>query len=194
MAERAIRTSGYRTYVDYDKVKQDNRERATSFHWQLDFTRMPSGVYIPPTTILQIRFAEMEEVPTVNYGDLLTTELHGWKFYQNGLNDYSGTFGAKGVDFIDQSLEYAFREMVYEADRPLDHTAKPKDELLWDAVLTQCNNQDVPIKKWVMRDCLLNKFDAPHTFNGQKDVQGDISVGWQSSLVTEVQLNVSGLV
>lgn len=193
MAERGVRTSGYRGYVDYEKVKQDNRERATSFHWELTFTRKPSGVYLPPDTIMKIRFDEMTELPKINQGALLETELHGWKYFQYGQNDYSGGFGMKGIDFIDQSLEYAFREITYESDRPLDHTAKPKDELLWDAELIEFNNQDFPIHKWSMRDCLMETFDPQRQLNHGKDLNGEVTVTWKASMITEAQLNIAGL-
>lgn len=193
MAQEGLRTSGYRDYVNYNLAKQDNRERGTSFHWELIFTSKPTGIYLPPDTVMKLRIQKVDKVPKVEIGALLETEIHGWKFFQYGQNDYSGEFGVSGIDFIDESVEYAFRELCYETDRPLDHTAKPKAELLWDAELIEFNNQDIPIHKWIMKDCLVSEYSAEKTFDNKKELNGEFSVSWKASLITEAQLNTSSL-
>lgn len=187
-----LRPSGYRGYINYDEIKSNNKEVTTSFHWELRFTKKPLGVYFPPDRIMAIRLKEVTP-PPLTFGGLNEVELHGWKLKQPGLNDYSGDFSGVYQDFVDQSIEYAFRELVYETDRPLDHTARPKADLLWDAELFQLNTQDYPVKKWVILDALLSGFEPTNTMDGTRTVGGTTNITWTAQMVYQVQMNIGVL-
>lgn len=185
-----LRASGYRGYINYDEVKNNNREVITSFHWELRFTRKPIGLYFPPDRTLAIRLKSCTP-PTLSQAALNEVDLHGWKLKQAGLNDYSGECSGVYQDFQDQSVEYAFREVVYESDRPLDHTARPKQDMLWDGELFQLNTQDYPIKKWILLDGLLSQFDAPSTMDGSKQTGGEVTVAWSYQMNYLIQMNTN---
>lgn len=190
MALMGVRSSGYRTYETYENAKNNNREIELSFNWELRFTKKPTGVYFPPDLILNIRLQSVEP-PKLPSPTVTPVEVNGWKVLTYGKADYSGLeFSGEYQDFIDQSIEYCFREITYETDRPLDHTQKPKEELLWDADLFQLDTQDRPLKVYKMRDCLLSNFSKTDQMDHDKTPGGKVSLGWTAGITTVEQLNI----
>lgn len=191
MALVGERSSGYRTYETYENAKNDNAEVEQSFNWELRWDTKPTGVYIPPDITLAIRLQSVTP-PQLQATPLQEIEVNGWKTQQFGLNDsYSGgTFSGEYQDYIDQSIEYCFREMVYESDRPEDHTQRPKAELIWSGRLFQLDSQDRPIKVYNMRDCLLSEYNKTEQYDHTKTAGGKITIGWTFGLCTVQQLNI----
>lgn len=190
MALSLARTTGYRGYIEYDQIKQNNREMTTSFHWELEFVRKPIGVYLPPDRIMKLRIKGVTPPPDAT-PTIEEAQLHGITLKQHGLVNRAGEFTFNVQDFIDQSVEYAFRELNYESDRPLDHTAKPKSEMLFDCRLTQLNNQEVPIKRWEILDGLLSGTDHTNTMDSSKSLLGDNSYTISYQMAYVVQMNTT---
>jgi len=191
MALMGTRTSGYRTYTQYDLAKNDNKEFETSFNWDIEFIKKPTGVYLPPDLLIKLRLLNVQP-PQFSLSPPLEAQVGGgYSVYQPGQNDYShGQFTATCQDFIDQSIEYAFRELAYEYDRPKDRTSKPKAELLWDADIFQLDSQDRPVKVYRCRDCLLSGFDKADQMDTSKTPGGIVTLSWQCQMFWIEQLNV----
>lgn len=192
MALMGSRSSGYRNWLNYNNVKGDNKEVETSFNWELVFTKKPTGIYLPPDMIMNTRLLQVTP-PALAAGGLSPVAVGGgYQVYQPMLNDYNnGIFDATYQDFIDQSIEYAFRELVYEYDRPIDRTSKPKAECLWDAELYQLDSQDRPVKKYVMKDCLLETFNKTDTMDYSKTPGGQVTISWHAYIWWIEQMNVA---
>lgn len=192
MALMGTRSSGYRTYMTYENAKNDNKEVETSFNWDINFIKKPTGVYLPPDLVIKLRILSVEP-PTFSMGGVQPVQIGGgWVSLMPAQNDYtSGSFGLQVQDFIDQSVEYAFRELAYEYDRPKDRTAKPKSELLWDVDIFQLDSQDRPIKKYILRDALLSGFTKADAMDTSKTPGGMVQLQWAAGIWWIEQMNLS---
>jgi len=192
MAVLGNRTTGFRDYRTYELAKQNNAEVETSFNWDLRFITKPTGVYLPPDVTLLVRSKSCTPPSAGVTNTPVEAEVGGgYKVRQPGMNEYTdGTFTLDVQDFIDQSVEYAFRNLLYEYDRPLDRTSKPKAECLWDADLYQLDSQDRPVKVYHMLDCLLTVMDKTDTMNSAKAQGGAITLTWTAQLYYIEQLNL----
>lgn len=192
MAIEGRRLSGYRMWHTYEKIKEGNKPLPNSFHWDLIIKRRPTWMYFPPEEIFHIRLISFTP-PKYTPPSVEEKEIHGYKLKQYGLADYSGTSEGTSQDRLDYSIWTAFRELLYEADRPLDRTARPKQDFFWDCDVIQLDDMDYPVRKWVILDALLSDISDNITMDGTKSIIGEITFTFSYQLAYEVHLRTGDM-
>lgn len=192
MALRGTRPSGFRQYIDYYKIRENNKPFPGSYNWQLKFITIPRYIYFPPYEIFCIRCKSFTP-PEYSPPEVSSVELHGYTLKKYGLAQWAGECSGTWQDRLDYSIWTAFRELLYEVDRPFDRTSRPIQECYWDAELYQLSDQDVPVRKWVILDALLTGISDSKTFDGTKSPIGEGQFSLSYQMAYEVHLHTGDL-
>lgn len=132
---------------------------ATTYNWNLSFTRFPTGVASPPDQDVNIRCTSTT-VPVMT-NSIVTVNLRGHKVHQPGIGEYSGTIVLNFVEGIDSKIDTwirAWREACWQTKTGV---AKRKSETEAIITITRLNRQDQPIWNYKLTGCFLQAYEQP---------------------------------
>lgn len=155
-------------YMNYEQIKENSGQFMTNIFWDVDFVEMAPAVYFPGKDFLRTRCISAQVNLDDGEMETIRTEIRGFQIIAPaGSKAHGGTLTLQLQDFDDQSITTWLWDWYCKVRDPktnyMFHTNDVKAPLL---ILTQYNNQRIPLKRWVCRGLAPNNVGEWTNFQG----------------------------
>lgn len=173
MSVRDLVKSGNLNFLDYETMKDDNKEFLRGDLWEFTMTNPPRVVYYPGDKIFKSRLLQ------VNLG--VDTSVNGFEKRMRGNfvilqktgQSTSGSISLQFTDREDQAISYFVDDWKQKiCDRDCKYSFR-KEDLVADAELKIFNSSRVPVRTLKFYNCIIQ--DAQLDENGMAEDGSDRS-------------------
>lgn len=168
-------------YINYDNLRENNREFLRSDTWDFEFTIPAAAVYFPGNALLKRRMINVNPQFPVTLSQM-TAVIRQFSINQQVFSGTtSGTISIDYMDFEDQAIMAWLDDWRDKIGGRKDRYAFRKEDVVAEGVLTIMNSSRRPIRKYTMYAMQLQ--DPGQGLNPQltsDDAQnvGNISASW----------------
>lgn len=148
-------------YIQYDTLKEGNKEFLRGDLWAFEFTSAPRIVYYPGDSIFNTRLTQVN-IGIDNSVNGFEKRLRGnFTVYQKTGQNTAGTLSLGFVDREDQAITYFMDDWHQKiADRDTKYSFR-KEDLVAECKLTFFNSSRIAVRTLEFHNCIL----ADRTFD-----------------------------
>jgi len=152
-------------YINYDSIREDNKEFLLSNVWDFKWTTVPAAVYFPGNPLLKVRTTSV--TPQFNIGiTQMMAIVRQFTIQQSVITGTTaGSISFEYVDKEDQAITAWLWDWREKMGGMKDRFLFRKEDTIGEGVLTMYNSTRRPIRIYTLRT--MQPIDIGNTLNPQ---------------------------
>jgi hypothetical protein len=168
-------------YINYNDLKQSNKEFLRSDTWDFKFTQHPAAAYFPGNDFIRKRLMNVNLAVPTQLG-MMSANLRGFQLNQVTYSGTtSGTISLDFMDMEDQAITLWLDDLRDKYGSRKNRFAFRLEDTRGEAVVTIFNSSRIPIREYVLYGMQLqdpgNGLNPPLSGDDPQNV-GQISCTW----------------